>query len=153
MPEFVKIIIGKTRLLLPRAALVAIESSPDIHYPDAPTNAPAVIRVNDLELPLYALDADLNFSCYRERVAPCCLCLQEDRRAIGIVCDDAAVMDMPDIKRHELPGCMQCIPEPVQHLVVCDDTVFAVTSGTRLFNLLDHALPSASAHEDRQAKS
>ena len=134
--NFIKMRIGKTRLLFPASELLSVESGDQLKQ-EHPKNTSATIIINDLEIPVYSSDEELNLHSYHDGDWPYYLCLNNGHNYFAIACDEATLIKPEEITYYDLPGCMQCEDSPVHGLTVFNDTVYCNTDTASLYRLLE----------------
>ena len=139
--SFIKIRIGKTRLLLPAPELLSIETVTQIKQPNQKNKTTVMIDVNDVELPVYTANDELQFGPYQDGDGSCCLCLDDGQHRFGVVCDEAELISPTSLTEYNLPGCMKSAQGPIKSITICDGTIFCNTDTASLFRLLQEISP------------
>ena len=132
--SFVKIKSGKTRLLIPAKEMLAIEKTDQIKQIQSRNAITAIIEINKIEIPVFALDDELQFSAWQNINDSSCLCLDDGKNRIAIVCDEASVIDSVNLTFYDLPGCMKSKSSEklVHNLALYGDAVFCNTDTASL---------------------
>lgn len=139
--EFVRIALGKSRLLLPVSELLSIESTAGIRPSHEHPGSCGHILLNNKELPVYAFDGDLQQKPVTNYPKQMCVCLDNGRDQFGIVCDNAGKVILDNMKLHELPVCMQRPDSLIRVVGEKDNNLYCITSAADLIQLVRQVEP------------
>jgi hypothetical protein len=134
--EFVRIALGKSRLLLPASELLSIESATGISPSHEHPGSCGHIMLNNKELPVYAFDDDLQQKPVMDNPKQMCVCLDNGRDQFGIICDHAGKVILDNMKLHELPVCMQRPDSLIRVVGEKDNNLYCITSTADLMQLV-----------------
>jgi hypothetical protein len=134
VPDFVRLALGKTRLLLPGKELMAIEpmqninqkSKGDLNY----------VTMKGVKVPVYAFGEDLQLVSVKDSRHQFCVFLDDSQDRIGIFCDDAGKVTLDDLILNELPDCMHSTVTVIQNIAVSKNNLYCVSNLTNLLQLV-----------------
>lgn len=134
--DFVKLALGKTRILLPGRELLSIEPILNINRTHAGNGDFNHTTMNDTKIPVYAFDEDLRLVSAKDSRHQFCVFLDDGQDRIGILCDDAGKVTLDGIKLHELPACMLSTDTAIQTIAVSNNNLYCVSNITNLLQLI-----------------
>jgi len=130
--DFVRVTLGKTRILFPDREVMSIEPMPDIHQPEK-SNGNFYVTRNDVKIPVYVFDEDLQLVSASDDRHEFCVFLEDNQDRIGIFCDEAGKVTLRDIIRHDLPDCMLSPNAAIQYIALSNNNLYCISN---LANLL-----------------
>jgi hypothetical protein len=134
--DFVKLVLGKTRILLPATELLSIEPGSSVRQPQDVNNIHGYITTSDMDIFVYAFDEDLRILPIRDNQCQFCVCLGIDLGQIGILCDDASTITLNEIKQHELPACMQSKDSVISAVVENNNNLYCISKTSDFLQLI-----------------
>jgi len=133
-PDFVRLSIGKTRILLHDDEILSIE--PGTNVKQTKKNAGRYITINSKVIPVYDFDEDLRPFSTTNNKSQICICQDNDKNKIGISCDDAAKITLAEMELHELPDCMLDANLAIQVIAVSNNNIYCISNITKLLQLV-----------------
>ncbi len=139
VPDFVKLALGKTRILLPGREIMSIEPILNINLTHEDNGNFNHITMNGTKIPVYAFDEDLRLVSVKDGCHQFCVFLDDGQDRIGILCDDGGKVTLDDIKLHQLPACMLSTDTAVQNIAVSNNHLYCVSNITNLLQLIKNS--------------
>ncbi len=134
--EFVKLLFGKTRILLPAEELLSIEPGINVRQPKDVNDIYGCITVNNTDIQVYTLDDDLHLLPVLDNQRQVCVCLDNSHCRIGILCDAASTITLNDIKLHDLPECMHTDDTVVFVIAENNNNLYCISKTADLMKLI-----------------
>lgn len=134
--EFVKLIFGKTRILLPAEELLSIEPGINVRQPKDVNDIYGSITVNNADIHVYTLDDDLHLLPVLDNKRQVCVCLDNSHCRIGILCDDASAITLNDIKLHGLPEYMHTDDTVIFAIAENNNNLYCISKTADLMQLI-----------------
>ncbi|HTT07914.1 MAG TPA: hypothetical protein VMH34_03900 [Gammaproteobacteria bacterium] len=136
--EYLKVVMGRTRLLFPAAELLAVEPIARVIPPPTAGNSMAMIAIQDATVPAVTLDEDLQPVPAHEIRRRLCAVLREDGATLGVTCDEASVIGGSGLQFHVLPACMRTEGSIIPIVAVHNGSLFSVCKTADLIRILNH---------------
>ena len=131
--DFVKLTLGKTRILIPNSELMSIESNINLKYQTS--HISGFTKHDGAKIPVYAFDEDLQPIPVKDSCHQVCVLLEDGKDRIGILCDDAGEVALNNVELHDLPDCMLGTITAIHNIAVSNNTLYCV-SNIKCFLLL-----------------
>lgn len=136
---FIRLSLGKTRILLRQDEVFSSVSADAVRFSDSANDACGHITINNKTIPVYILDEDLRLTSVMTNPHGVCVCLGNGNDRIGILCDDAVKIITSDIELHELPDCMLEATVAIQYIGVCNNNIYCISNTARLLRLAGYS--------------
>lgn len=134
----VRLVLGRTRLLLPGGEVLSIEPVLNVRPEHKHNGAPGFITIAGADLPVFAIDEDLRIATAIGSSHEVCVCLANGQDRFGILCDDAGMVYQDDIKLHELPACMINADTAILSIAEINNNLYCVSDTKSLARLIDY---------------
>ncbi len=143
--SYIKLSLGRTRLLLPGEELLAMEPVQKVRASTRQTGTAGVISVNGKEHSVFAPDENLECTTTAVNNQQVCVCLAAGAVSLCLLCDDAALIHLYDVKLHALPACMYSGLDVILNIAVSNDTLYCLSDTVCLARLVDNPCPGPEA--------
>ena len=137
--SYVRVTMGKTRLLFPAAELLAMEPVSSMKPPPAGSGFSGVVVTRGMTIPVVTVDEDLQLVRSREVRRRFCIVLRDEQATLGLTCDEANVIETGDLQFHDLPACMRAEDAIIPVIAVHNGILFSVCKTADLVRALKHS--------------
>lgn len=145
--KYVRVTMGKTRLLFPAAELLAMEPISGMNPPPVSGGFSGVIVMQGLTVPVFTVDEDLQPARSYKVRRRFCIVLRDERETLGITCDEANVIEAEDFQFHALPACMRTEDAVIPVIAVHNGSLFSVCKAADLVRALNHSAGAPTQHK------
>lgn len=134
--DFVKLVLGKTRILLPASELICINQTDNAGLSNNKNDPYIQIKINDIYVPVFAFNDNLQPIPVAESKKKSCVCLKHGKKYICILCDDAAIISLDDLKLHQVPPCMLTADTAVIAVAESNNNLYCISQTKNLVFIL-----------------